>query len=194
MTFISKFKFAAIALLIVAQGAVAQATNLDQIFSSSFISGYQSNRCGANIMALIDRADQAGVDLSRANILELRNNGNTVFGMLNAEYARNQGKLLPQPTSDGMKFEPGETNWEFHVVLELDGEIFDFDFGNKPVVANVQDYFDKMFLEEQKGKFNVMPGQKLADYKVIVISAQDYIKRVRQPNETKLSLKDYLKR
>ncbi|RYZ66164.1 MAG: hypothetical protein EOP05_19530 [Proteobacteria bacterium] len=80
------------------------------------------------------------------------------------------------------------------MVLELDGEIFDFDFGNRPLVAKVQDYFDKMFIEEVQGKFNVAPGTKLNDYQVIAISAQDYIKRVSQPNETKMSLREYLKR
>ncbi|RYZ69191.1 MAG: hypothetical protein EOP05_15220, partial [Proteobacteria bacterium] len=141
-------KLIALSFVIVAQGALAHAAFLDQVFASSFISGYRPNHCGANIIALVDRADQAGVDLSRAKVLELRNKGNSVFGMLNAEYARNQGRLLPQPTADGLKFEPGETNWDFHVVLELDGEIFDFDFGNRPLVAKVQDYFDKMFIEE----------------------------------------------
>lgn len=184
--------------LITLSTSLAQAAGLDQIFASTFYSGYRSGYCGDNVMNLIKRANQDGVDVSRAKIVTIVNKGFTVFGMVNAEYVRNTGKLLAKPTAEGLKFAPGESNWYHHVILELDGEIYDFDFGNVPLVADAQAYFDKMFLEEktvaQGGKFYAGAEKKLADYEITLLSAQDYLKAVRNPNPVKMTLKDFLKR
>ena len=193
-----KFKFLAIALAFIAQASVAKAASVDQVFASTFYSGYRDGYCGDNILNLVKRSNEAGADVSRAKILTITNKGTTVFGMVNAEYVRNKGRILTQPTPEGLKWAPGEANWYHHVVLELDGEIYDFDFGNKPVVAGVQAYFDKMFIDErpkdQGGKFFADPGDKLADYEIETLSAQDYLKRVEKPTRLKMKLKDYLKR
>lgn len=94
---------------------------LEQQFISEFYTQYHWGKCGVNIMGLLDRARANGIDVSRAQIVRIQNAGNSVFGMVNAEYVRQEGRLLPQLDENGFKFAPGETNWYFHVVLELDG-------------------------------------------------------------------------
>lgn len=193
-----KFSFLVLSAALIFQSASASASGLDEVFASSYYTHYEAGQCGGNIMALITRADKAGIDVSRAKILQIRNEGFSVFGMVNAEHARDKGRVLAQTTPEGLRFAPGETNWDFHVVLELDGEIYDFDFGNTPVIAKVDDYFQKMFFDDRTkqegGKFPVEAAVKLKDYKVTILSAQDYLKGVRKPNETKLTLAEYLKR
>jgi hypothetical protein len=192
------FRFLLLSVALVFQSAFASAASLDEVFSSSYYTHYEAGRCGGNIMALVTRANEARIDVSRAKILQIRNEGFSVFGMLNAEHARDKGRVLAQTTPQGLRFAPGETNWDFHVVLELDGEIYDFDFGNSPSIAAVDDYFETMFLndrtKEQGGKFPVEPNAKLKDYRVTVLSAQDYLRGVKNPKETKLTLAEYLKR
>ena len=61
--------------------------------------------------------------------------------MVNAEKAR---------TKNGV---PSEKNWYHHVIFELDGFIYDFDYLNMPTVDRVLVYFNNMFLiEDEKTK------------------------------------------
>lgn len=189
----------ALSLLISAIAGVAhaQAPANDAVvraFEASFLRGYQANYCRQNIENFVRRANEAGLDLSRANIIELTNKGGSVFGMLNAEHARNQGRLLPKPI-DGMRLGPGETNWDYHVILELDGKIYDFDYGNTPQVVGVRSYIKKMFLDElpaeQGGRFFSAPAAKLDGYELKFTRVVDFLRRTPQPNRTTLTLREF---
>jgi len=110
------------------------------------------------------------VDLSNASIIEIRNSGLSVFGLVNAEYARASGSVNPSYPVSGLKFHPGERNWHNHVILESEGIIYDFDFGNSPQPITTSAYIEKMFLNEKTreegGEFFVGREEKIQTYQV----------------------------
>lgn len=159
------------AIVTIFQVHASTTTTLQQLFVANFYTHYQEGKCGLNILGLITRAQEQGLDVSNAHIIEITNKGFSVFGLVNVEYARGAGRLNPNPDS-GFRNLPGERNWYHHVVLELNGQIYDFDFGNTPAVTTVSDYFEKMFLEEktkdQGGDFYVGRDEKQKNYKLVI--------------------------
>lgn len=146
-------------------------SSLESLFADSFHSHYKKGRCGDNILELVKRAQENDINLKDAKILEIVNKGNSVLGLVNVEYAREGGRV--DPNSLNMKpyrYFAGERNWYHHVVLELDGFIFDFDFDNRPRVVSVREYFEVMFFEEKRendgGSFYVGRDEKLRDYEI----------------------------
>lgn len=170
-------------------------------FSKTFNSNYEAGRCGDNILQLLERAEKLQINLNGARIIEITNTGNSVFGMLNVEFARESGRLNPQYPASGPRNLPGERNWYHHVVLEKDGLIYDYDFGNDPKVVPVKTYFHKMFLEEKKrsegGEFYVGPEEKLKYYELLLRPGRETLqsRRDRQssPTDKVLRLEDYLR-
>lgn len=116
---------------------------LAKIFQARFEVDYEERRCGQNVLRLLEKARRAGIDARNARVIRVTNEGNSVFGMVNAEKAR--GRIRE---STGEQFPPGEKNWQFHVFLELDCYVFDFDFMNSPVVLPLHDYVELMYLDE----------------------------------------------
>jgi len=170
-------------------------------FKKDFSKNYVENQCGSNILGFLGRAEKSGQKIYNAHILEISNKGFSLFGLINAEFARESGRLNPNSASDGMRNLPGETNWYHHVVLELDGEIYDFDFGNQPKVVSVKDYFEKMFLDDKKpsegGDRYIGREEKLKTYEILVRPGLETIRarsenRVSPIKET-LRLNEYLK-
>ena len=176
-------------------------TELVKHFTSTFNSNYEASRCGDNILQLLERAEKLQINLNGARIIEITNTGNSVFGMVNAEFARESGRLNPQYPASGFRNLPGETNWFHHVVLEKDGLIYDYDFGNNPKVVPVRTYFEKMFLTEKKrsegGDFYVGPEEKLKYYELLLRPGIETLhsRRNRQvsPTEKVLKLADFLR-
>lgn len=189
-----------ILLFLIASSTVFANNSIDTLFEESFQTHYVSGRCGDNITNLLDRADISGIDISAANILEITNRGFTVFGMINVEYARASGRLNPEYPAQGLRNLPGERNWHHHIILEQDGFIYDYDFGNTPVISSVKDYFDRMFLNEKRksegGEFYVGEDEKLAKYKVVVRPALETLNarrnRNKYPESKEYSLQQYL--
>ena len=173
-------------------------SDLTAQFTKEFYSHYQSGKCGQNIMNLIDRAETNHIDMSRANLIEIKNEGFSVFGLVNAEHVRGGGKLYKEIPTHGIKWEPGEANWHFHAILELDGHIYDFDFGNEAAVVSVKAYLEKMFLnelpKEKGGMFDTDRNEKLDKYIFTVIPASEIHKRVDRPTEQKMSMRDFMNR
>lgn len=187
-------------LLMVAQ-AWASTPSLEQIFTEGFYSSehYESGKCGVNIMNLLERAEQAGVDISRAHILEITNKGFTGFGLVTAEHVRQRGRLNPDYPASGLRYLPGNMNWDFHAVLELDGNIYDYDFGNEPQVVSIPEYFEKMFLSlapNRTGMVYADRAEKLKDYEVKRLPGKETIaarrERRRYPEGPKFRLENYL--
>ena len=141
-------------------------------FKAEYQKHYVENQCGSNILGLLRRAESKGQKVYNANILEISNKGFSLFGLINAEFARQSGAFNPNSSVDGIRNLPGETNWYHHVVLELDGDIYDFDFDNYPVVLSVREYFEKMFLNDKRpsegGERYIGRDEKLKTYEVIV--------------------------
>jgi hypothetical protein len=173
---------------------------LEKLFKNDFKKYYIQNQCGSNILEFLRRAEAKGLNLYNANILEITNKGFSIFGLINAEYARETGRLNPNYTQDGMRQLPGENNWYHHVVLELDGEIYDFDFGNQPSVLEKELYFEIMFLNDKKksegGGHYIGREEKLKNYEILFRPGLDTLRAREEgksgPVSKKLRLKEYL--
>lgn len=170
-------------------------------FKNDFKKHYVENQCGSNILGFLRRAESKGVKVQNAHILEITNKGFSLFGLINAEFARESGRLNPDSDNDGFRNLPGETNWYHHVVLEMDGEIYDFDFGNNPVVVPVKAYFEKMFLNDKKtsegGERYIGRDEKLKTYEILVRPGLETIharsENRQSPVKETLRLQDYLR-
>jgi hypothetical protein len=169
-------------------------------FKSEYQKYYVENQCGSNILGFLTRAESKGLRVFNAHILEITNKGFSLFGLINVEYARGAGRMNPDQTSKGMRNLPGENNWYHHVVLELDGYIYDFDFGNSPMVLPVKAYFEKMFLNDLKesegGQHYVGRVEKLKTYEILVRPGLDTLRAREErraiPVSEALRLQDYL--
>lgn len=170
-------------------------------FKTDFTKYYVENQCGSNILGFLGRAETKGININNAHILEISNKGFSLFGLINAEFARESGRLNPNSGIDGIRNLPGETNWYHHVVLEMDGEIYDFDFGNSPVVLPVKAYFEKMFLDDKKasegGERYIGRDEKLKTYEILVRPGLETIQarseNQKSPVKETLRLQDYLR-
>jgi hypothetical protein len=175
-------------------------SSLTDVFTKTFYTSYESGQCGDNILGLLLKADAEGVDIRSTRIVEMINVGHSVFGLVNAENARNQGRPNRSFPSYGLERLPGEKNWYHHWVLEQDGLIYDFDFGNTPAVTPALTYFEKMFLtdlkESEGGKFSPGREEKLKNYQITYYSGQEAVDkandRIASFKENKLLLRDCL--
>lgn len=191
-SFLVALVFSTLSFLASAESAFAKST-MSEVFASTFRTTYVANQCGTNIMNLVKQASQAGVDVSNASIVQITNKGNFNFGMVGAFQAREEGPRYQTPVN-GFKFAPGLTSWYFHVVLEQDGLIFDYDFGNEPLVLPAAAYFEAMLLPEQKWQMGskITPrAERLAQYQVSIFPAADSLSGQRS-KPTDVSLETYL--
>jgi hypothetical protein len=147
-------------------------------FREAFFRDYQERMCGQNIRRFLTQFPDPD-KLQGAKVLGIENKGFSYFGLVRAMNTRDtnfQGELRVT-----------DKNWYHHVVLEKDGRIFDFDYGITPQTPTVEEYFDTMFLQCDK----VRPHEKLKDYQVQVIDAQEYATATRDTS-TRMSFRDYL--
>jgi hypothetical protein len=158
---------------------------LTRLFQSQFDIGYEEGRCGDNILGLARMARNQGLAVDEARILVIVNKGYSVFGMVNVEYARQSGRMLPESSREKPQYEPGERNWYHHVVMVYDGHVFDFDYGNTPRVEPAAAYFERMFLNEVKnpgyGGHYAGREEKLKTYEVESSSAREALEHSRNP-------------
>jgi len=109
-------------------------------------------------------------------LVTIKNEGLSVFGMVNAEVARNWNKAGPVER---------ESNWYHHIVLlDEDGMVYDFDFTIKPTIVPIDEYIERMFLEEPEcekpafgefcgGRENKLDGYSLESIDVWAALEQD---------------------
>jgi len=158
---------------------------LTRLFQSQFDIGYEEGRCGDNILGLAHKAREQALSIDDARVLVIVNKGFSVFGMVNVEYARQAGRMLPGSTRENPQYDPGERNWYHHVVLLYDGQIFDFDYGNSPRVEPAAAYFERMFLNDIKnpgyGGHYAGRDEKLKHYEVESRSVREALEQSRNP-------------
>jgi hypothetical protein len=171
-----------------------------EIFVDSFDHIYEQGRCGDNIQRLVQIYQKSGIDLSDSKIIEITNQGLSVFGLVNVEFARGAGHLAFNETLGKEVRSPGEKNWYHHVVLLHDGKIYDFDFGNYPSVLSPGDYFTKMFFQELLsgyGTFYVGEREKRKNYQLLLRQALEVLESVQSrtplPKSEVMTLDDFLK-
>ena len=162
---------------------ILTASEIKAEFKTSFYNNYTSGKCGPNILNFIQKVENLGIDIKRGKVLKISNKGYHTFVMVNAEKAR---------TKNGG---PSEKNWYHHVIFELDGFIYDFDYFNLPTVDQVSVYFNKMFLIEDKktkgSSLYVGKENKLRDYQVEIISIDAALNRAKYKSKI-LKLSDFL--
>lgn len=146
-------------------------------FHKAFFEDYEARKCGENIRRFLTRFSDSEA-LQGAKVLGIENKGFSYFGLTRALHTRDtKGNGEPYVT---------DKNWYHHVILEKDGRIFDFDYGIEPKVVDSEQYFETMFLNCDK----VSREDKLKDYRVQVIDAQEYLRRDQDTSKT-LTFRDY---
>lgn len=95
------------------------------VFEEIYELEYRCFYCGDNILTLVRAAKQAKLNMGGARVL-------IIIGGLESSLVPRQARM------------PGAT-WTYHVVLEVDGRIFDFDYRNVAVSVPINEYFDTMF-------------------------------------------------
>lgn len=154
-----------------------------RLFNELYYNEYRAQRCGENIRDLLTHADAKSLDITDAEVLVIRNKGLTVFGQVNALYAR----------TPSLQYSANERNWRFHVILMKGNFIYDFDFGNQPTVSSVGQYFQKMFFNsEARSRFKVDPEQKKDDYIIEFYNPIKYLRGEERIRKS-ISLREFLK-
>lgn len=136
-------KACAFALVFALSNLAVASEILKSEFESTFYTHYVEGKCGRNTAALIERALAKGADMTGARVIVVTNDGYH----FSTTHRRNAGDKLETPLP-GIRFSPGIKNFFFHVLLEKDGLIYDFDFGNEPAVVSLEEYIRRMFWEE----------------------------------------------
>ncbi len=107
------------------------------IFASMFREPdvYHVNRCAVNSHKVVNRLIEQGVPADKINVIYLlyEQYRGTAIPILY------QGDLMPPMTRNGTL----RHTWPRHVVVEVNGEIYDLDHRPEPVPA--RDYFKQMF-------------------------------------------------
>jgi hypothetical protein len=116
------------------------ASTLKQLFSENFYTIHKAGYCGQNILNFLKVADEKGIDLRGAEII------NVDGGWVSPLYVRNGGYTPKIPGKAGVTFAPSEKLYYFHIFLIHEGHVYDFDYGNTPVVPKIGEYFKKMWL------------------------------------------------
>ena len=115
-------------------------TTLETLFKDHFYTLHVAGKCGQNIMNFLDLAQKENLDLTGAEIIKVEG------GWVEPIYVRNDGYAPKIPGPEGIIHPPGPKYFYFHIFLIHDGKVYDFDYGNTPVVPTVKTYFKKMWL------------------------------------------------
>lgn len=152
---------------------VTLATTLKKLFEDNFYTLHVPGRCGQNIMNFLELAQKENIDLTGAEII------NVEGGWVEPKFVRNGGYTPKVPGPAGLTYEPAPRYYYFHVFLIHKNKVYDFDYGNKPVVANIRTYFDKMW---------IMNNRSANSLGLNVYSAEDYLARRAMPDAPMINL------
>ncbi len=140
---------------------------------------YQMGSCSTNMWKFLKLLESCNVELNEAHILYVVEEDLN----LTLEQSR-QGPVL----------------WYFHVVLEISGKIFDFDWGPSPKVVTKEFYFTNMFKSRvqshwQKISVRIIPAEEyrnLYDMDRTAPYGFYYFLLPERSNYPQLSIPDYL--
>lgn len=158
-----------LAVALAFSSSLSFAGTLEKLFEDNFFTLHVPNRCGQNIMNFLKLAEKENFDLSGAEII------NVEGGWVEPQYVRNEGYAPKVPGPAGLVHKPGRKYFYFHIFLIHDGKVYDFDYGNTPVVPSIKTYFKKMWLSGRGSD----KGLGLRVYK-----AKDYLSGKPMPRNT----------
>jgi len=107
--------------------------------------------CPENIARFLERLDFNGVDLKNAKVLFLVPESALKNGGVREIHPR-RPRLTPGADS---------SSWSFHVVLEIEGKVVDFDFTDTPQFIDAEQYFFEMW--------DKVPNQALSSSELLFI-------------------------
>jgi hypothetical protein len=176
----------------------ADLRGLKDLFRRSFwTSMYQENYCGQNIERFAKAAAKEGINLDNSYVVQIVNAGFDTFGLVNALSVREEGrKFDPAPKHPPYR-DIGYNNWNFHVVLIADGEVFDFDFMNQATVYKLPKYLDIQFIPEARRTDAKYKKDKIGPYRLSIYPTYKYLEYLERKVSmkeirTELYLRDYL--
>lgn len=165
----------------------ADVRGLKDLFRRSFWTGmYQENYCGQNIERFVRAAQKEGINLDNSYVIQIVNAGFDTFGLVSALSVREQGKKFDPAPKQPPYRDIGWMNWNFHVVLVADGEVFDFDFMNQATVYKLPKYLDEQFIPVAKRADVKYKKDKIGPYRLSIYPTYDYMEYL----ERKISMKD----
>ncbi len=108
-------------------------STISNIFKRTYLDEYtKGGHCYFNIWNFVNSLKyEKGVDLNKANVLYI----------IPEKY-----KIKKKTTFEVLKNRQDDKDkFRFHVVFELHGKIYDYDYSSKPNVLDVEQYFEEMF-------------------------------------------------
>lgn len=168
----------------------ADLNKLNKLFKDTFWTIYQPNYCGRNIESLGAEAVDRRINLKNAFVMEIRNAGFDMFGMVAAISAREEGRLIePKPSRPPFRH-TGTNNWHFHVVMLADGYVYDYDFMNEATVLKLEDYLDRMYIPQKEWKNREYKLDKVGAYEISLYPVESYLQEVRNRQRTTATIKE----
>lgn len=166
------------------------------IFKKFFYSDeIESNLCAENVLNLLRLWNDSGVDLRAAEVWQIKNKGNSYFGLLKYYQNRFVGfQHFPYPENPDYHSNSGGGGWYYHVILVSDGIVYDTSYKPTPTMTPLRVYILDMFsLQIDIGEAfyeRKQYGRKaIHNYFVTTYNAADYLTAKRE----KKSLSDYKK-
>lgn len=158
----------------------ADLKEISNLFKNTFWnSHYEEGKCGVNVETLVRKSMDNHLDLSGAQILEIKDESGRMFGLVSALVAREGGRfILPRQTSPTRQV--GPKNWYFHAVLLVNGHILDYDFTNEARILPLKDYLSEMFIPVNQRKNKDFIMREMKGYEITSYPAEDYILRRNQ--------------
>lgn len=120
-----------------------------------------------------------------------------MFGLVAAISVRELGRLIePTPVAPPLRT-IGRTNWNYHAIFVADGQVFDFDFTNKPKVLKLEAYYSEQFIPEAKRQDLKYRKDKIGLYKLYIHPTELYLdyqeRNISMQNiRTEIYLRDYI--
>jgi hypothetical protein len=125
---------------------------------------YCAGFCDDNVHGFLLKLQKERIDLSQVRVLLLLYNSaiTTQEGALQSRSLKPESARSPESAPQG---------WTYHVLVEYQGRIYDFDYGLRPEAPLARDYFQKMWIGSWRYQFN-----QLERIMMRAIPAQEFLK------------------
>lgn len=131
---------------------------------------YCAGYCDENIYTFLAKLQTEGINISQAQVLIVLYDS-TLTDLANSYTKRS---LKPQKARSP---EAAPLGWTYHVILQVEGRIYDFDYGRQAMAPSLKDYFNSMWVGTMPFSFNPLERIKMR-----AIPAQEYLKKYEVQN------------
>jgi len=140
--------------------------NWEQLFINTFHneSIYGENQCTFNVLRYFQTARRKGLDVTKAEAIEIVNKGLGNLGFVRGFQCRTESPL------DTMN------NWYHHVIIKSGDMILDYDFLNQPTPISVKQYFRAMFMNDKMRKDLNYCLKEIGKYEITIYTGKMFLK------------------